>query len=85
MDENTGQVRIKEIQVKQIDRNVTHLRAAKQIGGINPTNLGQYNNQPGNVNNSPVSYSSKKPMGDYYSQSDGMFFTFLINFHIFQF
>lgn len=29
--DNTPQVRVKEIQVKQLDRNVTHLRASKQM------------------------------------------------------
>ena len=32
LEEMTAQVRVKEIQVKQVDRNVTHLRASKQAG-----------------------------------------------------
>lgn len=39
---NVPQVRVKEIQVKQLDRNVTHLRASKQMhggggGGVSPS------------------------------------------------
>jgi hypothetical protein len=30
-DEKFTEVKIKEIQVKQLDRNITHLRAAKQL------------------------------------------------------
>lgn len=32
-DEEVPVVRVKEIQVKQLDRNITHLRASKQMGG----------------------------------------------------
>mmetsp|Transcript_12233 Transcript_12233/g.18521 ORF Transcript_12233/g.18521 Transcript_12233/m.18521 type:complete len:865 (+) Transcript_12233:98-2692(+) len=42
--ENTPHIRVKEIQVKQLDRNVTHLRASKQMqggGGVgSPANRG---------------------------------------------
>jgi hypothetical protein len=35
--DQTLQVRVKEIQVKQLDRNVTHLRASKQMNGGGPS------------------------------------------------
>ena len=41
---DTPQVRVKEITVKQLDRNVTHLRASKQM---QKNSVGQSNNRPG--------------------------------------
>lgn len=55
--EETPQIQIKEIAVKQLDRNITHLRASKQIGGF-----GSRNNSPGG-NRSP-SPSSSQDFGD---------------------
>ena len=59
LDEDTSRVRVKEIQVKQVDRNISHMRAAKEFGvALSPSrnDIVAFNG-PGTAPASPESYS----------------------------
>jgi hypothetical protein len=76
ISEQLAQVRIKEIQVKQVDRNVMHLRAARQFTGsdavsTSPASLsGQFNQSPGGTGKS-LAGGTKKTHGDAFNSQEG--------------
>jgi hypothetical protein len=61
--EETPQVRVKEIQVKQLDRNVTHLRASKQMSMQSNAIPGGGNNNNGNLSPSSRHIRAVTPSG----------------------